>query len=145
MKVSEVLVAKGSKVVLIEADATLRSALSRICEDKVGGLLVLNRAGKLEGIITERDIMRQVHQKADLDQVKVAEAMTKEVKVASPDADIEEVAFAMTEGRFRHMPVMDGDKLVGVVSIGDMVKANLHQVKRHMEHLMDYMAVPLVE
>ena len=145
MKVRDVLKTKGPKVVTIEADATLRSALSRICEDKVGGLLVLNRAGKLEGIITERDIMRQVHQRADLNQVKVVDAMTKEVKVASPSADIEEVEFAMTEGRFRHMPVMDGDELVGVISIGDMVKANLHQVKRHMENLMDYMAVPLVE
>jgi CBS domain-containing protein len=145
LKVREVLEAKGSKVVTIEADATLRSALSRICEDRVGGLLVLNRAGKLDGIITERDIMRQVHQRADLEQVKVADVMTKTVKVASPDADIEEVEYAMTEGRFRHMPVLDGDEIVGVISIGDMVKANLREVKSHMEHLIDYLAVPLVD
>ena len=145
MKVSEVLADKGAKVVTVDPQATLRTALTRICEERVGALPVIDNAGALRGIVTERDILRQVYQNVDLDNAAVGDVMTRTVKVCSTDADVEEVEFAMTEGRFRHMPIMAGDQMIGMVSIGDMVKANLHKTKRHVEHLMDYIAGPIPE
>ena len=143
MTVKEILKSKGGDVESIGPHATLREALSRIVEQKVGALVVLDNTKALKGIITERDLMREVYQNSDLDHVVVADVMTRKVKVGSPDADVEEVEFAMTEGRFRHMPIMEDDRLVGLVSIGDMVKANLHKAKRQVDHLVDYIAGPM--
>lgn len=143
MKVREILSAKRSGVVTIMPHATLREALNRIVEEKVGALPVVDNTGALKGIITERDIMREVYQNSDLDHVVVADVMTRKVKVGSPEADVEDVKNAMTEGRFRHMPIMENGRMVGLVSIGDMVKAGLSKAKEQIDHLVDYISGPI--
>ena len=90
-------------------------------------MLVKDPSGALSGIITERDLMREVYEECELDNKKVGEVMTRKIVTAAPEDDIEHIMNEMTEGRFRHMPVVKDNKLVGIVSIGDVVKAQLAQ------------------
>ena len=145
MKVKEILDAKGSQVTTIEPDSTLRVALCNLIENKVGALLVKDPSGALSGIITERDLMREVYQECELDNKKVGEVMTRKIVTAAPEDDIERIMNEMTEGRFRHMPVVKDNKLVGIVSIGDVVKAQLAQAKSQVTNLMDYVSGPTSE
>ena len=145
MKVKDILGSKGSRVVTIGLRATLHEALCTLIENKVGALPVRDDAGEILGIITERDLMREVYRNSPLSMKGVEEVMTRGIVYAAPDDDVERIMNEMTEGRFRHMPVMKEGKLVGIVSIGDVVKALLHLTKRQVRDLMDYVASPTPE
>ncbi len=145
MKVKEILDAKGSQVTTIEPHSSLREALCNLIENKVGSLLVKDPSGALSGIITERDLMREVYEECELDNKKVGEVMTRKIVTVAPEDDIEHIMNEMTEGRFRHMPVVKDEKLVGIVSIGDVVKAQLAQAKSQVTNLMDYVSGPTSE
>ena len=145
MKVKDILKDKGRQVVDVQPQATLYDALQALIENKVGALLVRSTAGMLAGIITERDIMREVHKNTVLREALVADVMTKKIDTASPEDKIEYLMNEMTEGRFRHVPIIDGDEIVGIVSIGDVVKAQLDHMKRQVSQLEDYIAEPRVE
>ena len=145
MKVKEILDAKGSQVTTIEPHSSLREALCNLIENKVGSLLVKDPSGALSGIITERDLMREVYEECELDNKKVGEVMTRKIVTAAPEDDIEHIMNEMTEGRFRHLPVVKDEKLVGIVSIGDVVKAQLAQAKSQVTNLMDYVSGPTSE
>ena len=121
--VQELLQAKGHGVWSIRPDASVYDALQLMADKNVGALLVLD-AGKLVGILSERDYARKVTLQGRASKATpVREIMTAQVVCAQADESIEEAMVLMTNKRIRHLPVLDGERLVGVVSIGDMVKA----------------------
>lgn len=139
MKVKDVLSKKSSTVVTITADQTLLEASHLLAEYNIGAVMVVDEDGASLGILSERDIVRKMAMlKADVVDLKVAEAMTEDVITALPDDDLSHVSSVMTEKRIRHLPIMDGRKLIGIVSIGDVVKAQLDHVENEAHMLRQY-------
>ncbi len=136
--VKQLLQGKGSEVWSISPEATVYEALQLMADKNIGALVVLE-GGKLAGIISERDYARKVilHQKSSM-QIPVSEIMTRTVFFVSPDASIEECMALMTNQRVRHLPVLEDDKLVGVISIGDVVKAIISNQEFMIEQLQNY-------
>ena len=143
MKIKDILGTKGFTVVGIDPKKTLKEALDTMVEKRVGALLVRGENGMLEGIITERDIMRAVHAGISLDEKPVDEAMTRDVVTGSPEDHVEYAMNEMTEGRFRHMPILEGDNLLGVLSIGDIVRAERDRAKDDVDELWRYISGPV--
>ena len=137
-KVRDILKKKGSRVVFIGPGLTLRQALDTMVDNKVGALPVKDESGDIVGIITERDLMREVHARTDLEIRQVGDVMTKSIISARKDDGIDSVMAQMTENRFRHVPIVEEGKLVGIISIGDLVKTQLTHVKHQMEELKHY-------
>ncbi len=141
MNVREMLEMKGSEVLLVTAETTVTDAVARMCERGVGSAIVVDGAGMPDGILTERDVLRRFAEHgAALGALKVAEVMTSPVRTTTPDSTLEEVMHAMTQNRFRHLPVVDGGALVGIVSIGDVVKARLQETESEAESLRQYIS-----
>jgi len=142
MKVSDLLKKKGSGVYTVENHSTMNETLKYMLDNKVGSLVVIDAARSPVGIITERDILRIVHTKADAEwrKMAVSDFMTRDIIIGVPSDDIEYIMAMMTENRFRHVPIMSESKLVGLISIGDIVKSMLKDVKLENRHLADYIA-----
>ena len=139
MMLGEILRTKGAQVVTTKPDAGIREAITLMVECKVGSALVLDPDGALAGIVTERDILWALAQWPDgLVTVRVADVMTPRVVTAAPTDTVEDVMALMTLRRFRHVPVMEGGRLVGVISIGDLVKAQVEAAHHAIRHLEDY-------
>lgn len=145
MIVRDIVDSKGWRVVTIGSQASLREALCALVENKVGALPVQDGSGAVRGIITERDLMREVYKDSPLEAARVEQVMTRNLITATPEDDIERVMKEMTERRFRHMPVMVNGQLAGIISIGDIVKAKLDHAKTQITHLVDYIAGPAAE
>jgi CBS domain-containing protein len=138
-QVSEILGDKGREVLEIEADASVLEAVKRMVEANIGSLLVRDD-GEVAGIVTERDYLRSVALKGPTDeQVTVREIMSSPLIVVSPETTIDECMALMTDRRIRHVPVVgeDGD-VVGIVSIGDVVKFKSKQQSFEIRYLTDY-------
>ena len=135
MQISTILATKGSIVVTIEPDQTVREAVKVLAEKRIGAVVVVNDAGKPIGILSERDIIRAAAQNEAVFDQLVQSIMTREVIVARPSDDVRAVEKTMTVRRFRHLPVMDHGELVGIVSIGDVVKAALDAYEGEIETL----------
>jgi CBS domain-containing protein len=135
---AEILDEKGREVLKIDADSTVLEAVRRMVEANVGSLLV-TEGGQVSGIVTERDYLRRaaLQERADTDTA-VREIMTSPLVVATPDTTIDECMALMTERRIRHVPVVDGADVVGVVSIGDLVKFQSKQQSFEIQYLTDY-------
>ena len=142
MLIKDILSGKGNVVHCIGPEATLREVVERLAEHNVGGLVVRSSEGagaELLGIITERDVTRHYASgKRDLESSKVADVMTAKVVTIAPDEPIEKAMAVMTEKRLRHLPVKDGGKLVGLVSIGDVVKAQFARLAMENKFMRDY-------
>ncbi len=123
MKVSTILATKGNKLYTITPNQPVSEAIALLAKHNIGVLLVLAEEDKLAGIVSERDIVRQLNQQADLLNKPVAGVMTTEVITCLPQDDLMSVAHVMTERRFRHLPVMEDGILLGMISIGDVMKA----------------------
>jgi CBS domain-containing protein len=133
-----VLRLKGRQVWSIAPTATVYEAIERMSEKSVGALLVLSE-GRLAGIISERDYARKVILKdRSSRETRVWEIMTADVITASLDSTVEECMRCMTENRIRHLPVMDGEKVAGVVSIGDLVNWTITAHEETIGHLQGY-------
>lgn len=143
MKIKDILQDKGNKVITTVPETTLWEALTEIIENKVGSLVVLGESDQLLGIITERDVMRVIYQERDLKKETVGDHMTTEVSTGRPDDRIESVMDKMTQGRYRHMPVVENNELVGLVSIGDTVKAQLDYARDQVVLLREYIGGPV--
>lgn len=141
MTIQDILDQKGRRVITIGPYHTLDVVLATLIQNSVGALVVQNRAGDLLGIITERDLMREVYNGADLRAVRVEDVMTRDLVTSDPDSDIEYVMAAMTEGRFRHMPIVDEMGLAGIVSIGDIVKAKLESAEEEVMIYKDFVTL----
>jgi CBS domain-containing protein len=138
MKVADILKVKGTRVYTIGEDQTMLEAVRMLVDKNVGGLLVLDSGGAVAGIVTERDVLRECNRRFSLlDQTRVGEVMTRRLLTGSPSDEIEAVQGMMTERRVRHLPIMEGERLVGLVSIGDVVKAVYQQAASENRDLKD--------
>lgn len=141
MTLSELLKSKSAELVSVRSSATVRAATRLMIEHGVGSLLVESDAGQLVGIATERDILRFCAERSgDMDQTRIEEVMTRDLIVAMPDCDRDDAMAMMTEHRFRHLPVIQDGKPIGIISIGDLVKSELKDVQVEVKYLRDYIA-----
>ena len=140
MFVSDILKSKGGAVVTASKTDTIRSVLTVLRDNKIGALVV-GENGRVDGILSERDIVHLIATDgaAALDKT-VETAMTREVVTCTPCETIDRVMAMMTKGRFRHVPVLEDGALVGVVSIGDVVKRRIAETEREAEALKQYIA-----
>jgi CBS domain-containing protein len=141
MKVKNVLDKKGPEVVTIGSEKPVAEAIDRLVANKIGALLVLSGDGKIVGIISERDIVRKYNKNSNnLDNSIVKDFMTADVIVVEPEDEIEYVETIMTQNHIRHLPVISEKVLVGIISIGDVVKALLKDKESTNKYLMDYIS-----
>ena len=137
-QLSEILDEKGADVLQVEADASVFEAVKRMVEANVGSLLV-TEGGEITGIVTERDYLRRVALEGRTDkETAVREIMSSPLIVVTPQTTIDECMALMTDRRIRHLPVVDGGEVVGVVSIGDVVKFKSKQQSFEIQYLTDY-------
>ena len=134
MKISAILATKGMQVVTVRPEQSLREAIALLNTHNIGALVVVE-SSKPVGIISERDIVRHIVERQDLLSLSVADLMTKNVVTGAPQDDLTAVLQTMTDRRFRHLPIIDEGKLVGIVSIGDLVKAQLNEYKGEIDTL----------
>ncbi len=141
MKVKDILATKGSRVVTVEKDTSIFDAMLIHSANRVGSLLVVDSDGNILGIIGARDVLMAVIN--HLDEVKtltVEKIMSTNLIVGSPDDKLDYILSVMTENRIRHVPIFEGKELKGLVSIGDVVKAQLKETKVENKYLKDYIA-----
>jgi CBS domain-containing protein len=139
MIVKNILLGRRGNVVTIEPTADLAAAVKRLAERCIGALVILGADHRIVGILSERDIVRAFAERgpAALHE-PVGQVMTRDVKTCSEDDTIESLMGRMTTGRFRHMPVVEQGKLVGIVSVGDVVKNRVEEMEREAAALRDY-------
>ncbi len=135
MQISNILAKKGGTVFTLKPDQTIREAIALLVGKRIGALMVVDDTGKVLGLLSERDIIREAARNEDLFGQPVSGIMTTDVIVARPGDDLKAVEKTMTERRFRHLPIMDHGELVGIVSIGDVVKAALDEYEGEIETL----------
>ncbi len=136
--VADILAEKGHEVLRVAPTASVREALERMVEANVGSLLV-GEGDAIVGIVTERDYLRRVAlQERDEKTTLVGEVMTTPIVYVTPETGVDECMALMTEKRIRHLPVLDGDTLVGLVSIGDLVKFQSREQSFQIRVLTDY-------
>lgn len=138
MTVRSILNTKGRQVTNVTPDTSLSAAASLLGEKKIGAVLVMNQ-GRLEGILSERDIVRRLgeHGAAALEQ-PVSEVMTRKVVTCRETDTVAELMEMMTAGKFRHLPVVDNGRVVGLISIGDVVKRRVEEYESEQAALRDY-------
>ena len=139
MTVRAILDLKGRDVTTIVPDKTLGDAASLLSQHKIGALVVTGADRRVTGILSERDIVKAVSASgaAALEE-KIAARMTREVVTCGPHDTMAELMGRMTAGRFRHLPVVENGRLVGIISIGDVVKHRLAEMERESSALRDY-------
>ncbi|MQY43042.1 CBS domain-containing protein [Epibacterium sp. SM1969] len=134
--VADILQNKGGEVFAVGPDITLRDAVVELRDRHIGALLVNNAEGALIGIVSERDIVRKLADSPGQTlPMLVSDVMTREVETCAPQDPLISVLRAMTAGRFRHMPVVEGDTLVGMVTIGDVVNHRLNELEHEAMQL----------
>lgn len=138
MYVRDILAAKGTDVFVIAPDHTIAGLAKDLTAQQIGAAVV-REAGYVVGVVSERDIVRAMANKGtECVGLQVREAMTKEVVSCTSDTPIDEVMNLMTERRIRHLPVLDGGRLAGIVSIGDVVKSRIQTAEREATQLREY-------
>ncbi|HZO63586.1 MAG: CBS domain-containing protein [Kribbellaceae bacterium] len=138
MKINDVLRGKGTDVVTISPDATVRELLALLAEHNVGALVVSSDGASVAGIVSERDVVRHLHRDPDAFNTPVQSIMTAEVHTCDTDAHIDDLMRLMTEERIRHVPVVVNGSLHGIVSIGDVVKTRIGELEFEREQLSKY-------
>jgi CBS domain-containing protein len=137
MKIAEILRAKGRAVASIHPDQTVASAVREMKQRGVGALVVSKDRTHLVGIVSERDVVRALADDRSVLDRRVAEVMTEQVVTCTPEQTITDAMALMTHRRHRHLPVLEGDELAGIVSIGDLVKARLDELELESRVLRD--------
>ena len=139
MRIHQVLAAKAIKDVLtITPDATVRELLRMLTEHNVGALVVSADGTSVDGIVSERDVVRNLHDHEALLDSTVSTIMTVEVRTCDRDDAVNDLMQVMTEHRIRHLPVVEGDRLVGIISIGDVVKNRMSELEFERDQLDSY-------
>ena len=139
MQIGQLLRRKGHEVATIDGSRSVRDALALLAERRIGALVVSADGRRIDGILSERDIARGLHERgAGLLGDPVTSVMTAEVHTCMPGVQLTDLARLMTDERVRHVPVVDDDVLVGIVSIGDVVKARLDELEEERRQLVDY-------
>jgi CBS domain-containing protein len=139
MTVSTILSEKGREVVTIEPGASLAAAAMLLAEKRIGAVMILGADRRLVGIISERDIVQALAARgaAALDE-QVSRTMTRRVETCNESETVGSIMERMTEGKFRHVPVVEQGRVVGIVSIGDVVKHRLQDMERESAAMRDY-------
>jgi len=139
MTVRAILSRKGNDVATIEPNATLAAAMKILAERRIGALVITGADQRLVGILSERDIVRTLADRGPkaLDE-PIAEVMTRKVVTCSQSETVTDIMGRMSTGKFRHVPVVEQGRLIGIVSIGDVVKSRLEEMEREREALHDY-------
>jgi CBS domain-containing protein len=140
MNIEHVLAQKGGQVYTVHPDQTVREVLAQLAAHNVGALVVVDDRGRPLGIISERDIVRAAARDEALFGRPVRQLMTRDLITAAPGDALRVVAHTMTERRIRHLPVVVGERLVGIVSIGDVVKAQRDQYEGEIDILQTRVA-----
>jgi CBS domain-containing protein len=142
MKVKDILKAKGAGVNTTIPHNTIRDALRLMVENRVGSLVVIDASHSPVGIITEQDIVHLAFEKENQDWLSMAvfEVMVQDILIGLPDDDVEYIMKLMTSNRIRHVPILDNRRLAGIISIGDIVKSLLDDLKTENRHLSDYIS-----
>lgn len=140
-KVSDVLKVKGHQVVTVAPDQTLASVAAILTEHRIGAAPVVNAAGDLVGIISERDLVRGIAERgSDAMSMRNDQLMTRDLATCAPDDLVVRLMEVMTNRRIRHLPVMQGGRLAGIVSIGDVVKQRLAEAQFELDELRRYIS-----
>ena len=137
MSLKSILAAKGDEVVSIDFTDDLAAAAKLLTKHRIGALVVLGVDGRLAGILSERDIVRAMAESGSSPalQLPVAQVMTRNVSTCDVNDSISSVMDRMTKGKFRHMPVLDNDRLAGMISIGDVLKRHIETIREHVHQL----------
>jgi CBS domain-containing protein len=139
MTVSIILARKGREVVTIELGATLGETVQLLAEKRIGAALILGADHRIAGIISERDVVRALAADgAAALNLPVSRSMTRKVETCNEGEAVSSIMERMTTGKFRHMPVVDQGRLVGIVSIGDIVKHRVHEMEHESRAMRDY-------
>jgi CBS domain-containing protein len=149
MRIKDILDKKGSSVITIGPQRTVRDAIQMLCKHRIGALVVTAEACEIVGIVTERDVLRQCGEhctrmagparpEESLCPELVEDIMTKSVVIGLSEDSLDYVMGIMTKNRIRHLPVLEDDKLIGIVSIGDVVNAHLRETTYENRMLTDY-------
>ena len=139
--VAAILKHKGYKVTRVDPTATIARVVDVLAEERIGAVLVVDRAEQLLGIVSERDIVRSLAANgARTLEMTAGQLMTRALQVASPATTVAEAMGTMTVGRFRHMPVIERDTLIGLISIGDVVKARIMEQEDEVDSLKAYVS-----
>ena len=143
MQISQLLRHKGHEVATIDGAESVRAALGLLADKGVGALVVSSDGRRIDGIVSERDVARGLHAHgAGLLTEPVSSVMTGQVHTCPPEASVHDLARTMTDRRIRHVPVVADGELVGIVSIGDVVKARLDELEEERRQLVDYIQTP---
>jgi CBS domain-containing protein len=141
MNVAAILKAKGRAVSTVRPDTTLLEVSRKLAAKKIGAIVIIGDKGEVAGIISERDIIRNIADRGEAAlSTPVAEAMTRNVVTCQETTTLDELMQTMTQGRFRHIPVVEEEALVGIVSIGDVVKLHIAEVEMEVEAMRGYLA-----
>lgn len=138
MRIADVLRSKGTEVATLEPTATVSQLLAALAEHNIGAMVVMSTEG-VAGIVSERDVVRRLDERGPgLVDAPVSEIMTTDVATCTPDETVDHLTVLMTERRIRHVPVVVGRRLVGIVSIGDVVKSRMDELEHTQEQLHAY-------
>ena len=138
MRIADVLRNKGSAVATIGPDTTVADLLAGLSEFNIGALIVSADGKSLDGIVSERDVVRRLNEDDKVVDAPVSAIMTSDVRTATTDQNVVELLQLMTEHRFRHVPVVEGGAVTGIVSIGDIVKSRMSELEFERDQLDSY-------
>ena len=139
MRISDVLSSKPSgQVVTISPDATVRDLLALLAEHNIGAVVVSTDGRAVDGIVSERDVVRRLHQDDAVLDGAVSSIMTSDVRTCEPHTSVDDLRVMMTERRIRHVPLVSDGSLTGIISIGDVVKSSLDQLQFERDQLDSY-------
>jgi len=143
MRVRDVLKTKGGRIITIDPEATAPEAVARMVENNIGSLPVVEPDGRLVGVISERDLMRELHDRGDsFGRTMIRAVMTLDPITCDIDDEVDAVMGQMSERRIAKVPVIDRGRLAGIVSVGDVVKLLYERTQAENHHLMDYLYGP---
>jgi CBS domain-containing protein len=140
MRISEVLQVKGDAVITISPDATVAELVTLLNSNNIGAVVVSAGSRSVDGIVSERDVVRSMGKDIDPLAAQVRDIMTANVRTASPAESVHDLMRLMTEHRIRHVPVVIEDELHGIVSIGDVVKQRINELEFERDQLESYVA-----
>ncbi len=139
MLVRDVILSKHRNVITIDTAATVHEAVAKLVQNNIGSLPVVDAAGRLVGVFSERDVLRIIHHRGEnFGRLPIAEVMTRDPITCRMSDEVDDVMGKMSEKRIAKVPVLDGQELVGVVSVGDVIKVLYDKVHTENQHLMSY-------
>jgi CBS domain-containing protein len=139
VRIKEVLAGKSThEVVTVMPDATVRELLALLAEHNIGALVVSTDGSSVDGIVSERDVVRRLHEDDAVLEAPVSSIMSAEVETCEGHHTVDELMRVMTERRFRHVPVVENGRLTGIVSIGDVVKSRMSELQFERDQLDSY-------